>query len=401
MIFVFYIFAALLIFMSYRSFRGGLSYLKYFKAELSRSTVSYEPFATVIIPCKGLDDGLVDNLKALLEQNYPAYEIIFVVDSEHDPAYGMLQQILVKQSESEPPAKIVIAPKSTESSQKVENLREAMLHVSDESSVFVFVDSDVRPTDDWLRYLVAPLQDETVGAATGYRWFISELPTFGSEMRSVWNASIASALGPNLKSNFCWGGSMAVRRETFNRVDMREKWRGTLSDDFALTRTIKSAGLDIYFVPQALTASIGDCSLLDAIEFTNRQMKITRVYARHLWLLSYFGSIVFNSVMITALMIIIFSERNDLNVITAVTTLVLVSIFSIGKSWLRLKAVDLVLGDRWPQIKRQWFSQNTLWLISPALFLINCVAATVSRRMTWRGIKYELKSPTETVIITD
>ena len=401
MIFAFYIFAASLILMSYRSFRGGLSYLKYFKEELSKSAASYQPFATVIAPCKGLDDGLVDNLKALLEQNYPAYEIIFVVDSEHDPAYGMLQQILVKQSESEPPAKIVIAPKSTESSQKVENLREAVLHVSDESSVFIFVDSDVRPADDWLRHLVAPLQDETVGAATGYRWFISELPTLGSEMRSVWNASIASALGPNLKSNFCWGGSMAIRRDTFDRINMREKWRGTLSDDFALTRTIKRAGLDIYFVPQALTASISDCSLLDTVEFTNRQMKITRVYARHLWLLSYFGSVVFNSVMIAALMIVIFSERNDLSVVIAVTTLVLVSIFSIGKSWLRLKAVELVLGDRWPQVKRQRLAQNSLWLISPALFLINCVAATVSRRLTWRGIKYELKSPTETVIITD
>jgi ceramide glucosyltransferase len=401
MIFVFYIFAALLVFMSYRSFRGGLSYLKYFKVELSQSPASYEPVATVIIPCKGLDYGSEDNLKALFDQNYPKYEIVFVVDSEADPAHLLLQEVLAKRFESSPSAKVVIAPKSTDSSQKVENLREAVRHASPESSVFAFADSDIRPAENWLRHLVAPLDDETIGAATGYRWFFSEHPTFGSEMRSVWNASIASALGPNLKSNFCWGGSMAIRRETFNKVNMREKWRGTLSDDFAVTRTMKNAGLDIYFVPQALTASLGDCSLLDTIEFTNRQMKITRVYARHLWLLSYFGSIVFNSVMIAALMIVVFSERNGLNVIIAITTLVLVSIFSIGKSWLRLKAVELVLGDRWPQVKRQWLSQYTLWLLSPALFLINCVAATISRRLTWRGIKYELKSPIETVIITD
>jgi ceramide glucosyltransferase len=401
MIFVLYIFAALLVFMSYRSFQGGLSYLKYFKAELSKSVGSYEPFATVIIPCKGLDHGLEDNLKTLFAQDYPAYEIVFVVDSEDDPAYPILQKLSKHETENTPATKIVIAPRASDSSQKVENLREALLHVSDESSVFVFVDSDIRPADDWLRHLVAPLEDETIGAATGYRWFISKHPTFGSEMRSVWNASIASALGPNLKSNFCWGGSMAIRRETFDQVNMRDKWRGTLSDDFAVARTMKSAGLDIYFVPQALTASIGDCSLLDTIEFTDRQMKITRVYARHLWLLSFFGAVVFNSVMIAALMIVIFSGRNDLSVVMANATLVLVSIFSIGKSRLRLKAVELVLGDRWPQVKRQWLSQNTLWLLSPALFLINCVAATISRRITWRGIKYELKSPTETVIITD
>jgi hypothetical protein len=45
--------------------------------------------------------------------------------------------------------------------------------------------------------------------------------------------------------------------------------------------------------------------------------------------------------------------------------------------------------------------QLTLWLITPAVFLYNSVAAGLSRRLTWRGTKYELKSPTETVIIAD
>src|SRR5207249_20431 len=92
-----------------------------------------------------------------------------------------------------PAAKLVIAPKATGSSQKVKNLREAVLHVDDASQILVFVDSDARPSTDWLQNLAAPLQDEKIGAATGYRWFIAENPGFGSEMRSVWNASIASA----------------------------------------------------------------------------------------------------------------------------------------------------------------------------------------------------------------
>jgi cellulose synthase/poly-beta-1,6-N-acetylglucosamine synthase-like glycosyltransferase len=401
MIFVFYILSALLVFMSYKSFRGGLDYLKYFKTELAKPISSFLPAATVIVPCKGLDDGLEENLSALLEQEYPTYEVIFVVDSEKDEALKVLKTITNDRSGNVSDTKIVIAPRSTESGQKVENLREAVKHAADASEVFIFVDSDTQPGKDWLRCLVAPLKDEKIGAATGYRWFISDLPSFGSEMRSVWNASIASALGPNLKSNFCWGGSMAIRRETFDGIDMRERWRGTLSDDFAVTRAIKKAGLAIYFVPQALTASVGDSSLLETIEFTNRQMKITRVYSPDLWMVSYFGSIVFNTVMTASLAIVIFSRQNDLNVVIALVVLVTVSIFSIGKSWLRLKAVQFVLADRWPQVKRQRLSQKTLWLLSPALFLINCIAATLSRQMTWRGIRYELKSPTETVIITD
>jgi len=398
MIFVFYILAAMLIFLSYKSFRGGIAYYKYFRQELSKPPGAYTPFATVIVPCKGMDDGLEENLAALLMQSYPAYEVIFVVDSESDAGVEVIKTISRKDAQK---TKLVIAQRTTESSQKVENLREAVMHADAGSKVFVFVDSDARPSKDWLRHLVAPIENESIGAATGYRWFLSDRPTFGSEMRACWNASIASALGPNLKNNFCWGGSMAIRRDTFEHINMRDRWRGTLSDDFAVTRAIRENGLDIYFIPQALTASVGSCSLLEVIEFTNRQMKITRVNAPNLWLKSYFGAAVFNVVMITSLAIMIFSSRNDANVLIAAVVFGLISIFSIGKSWTRLKAVELVLATRWPQVKRQWLTQNTLWLLSPMLFLINCIAATVSREMTWRGIRYRLKSPTETVIISD
>lgn len=401
MIFVFYIFAALLVYLSFKSFRGGINYLNYFRSELSKPASDYLPFASVIIPCKGLEDGLEDNLNAMLVQDYPAYEVIFVVDSENDRACELIRKIIQIDAGSAQETKLVIAPRARKSSQKVENLREAVLHVDDRSQIFVFADSDARPQENWLRHLVSPLDDEKTGAATGYRWFISDRPTFGSEMRSVWNASIASALGGNLKSNFCWGGSMAIRRETFERVDMRERWRGTLSDDFAVTRATRDNGLDIYFVPQALTASVGNCNLRDTIEFTNRQMKITRVNAPDLWLKSYFGAVLFNAVMISSVAIAAFSTRNGLQVLVAMIVFGLVSFFSIGKSWTRLSAVNLVLSDRWPQVKRQWLTQCTLWLVTPALFLVNCVVATFSRKMTWRGIRYELKSPTETVIIAD
>jgi len=84
MTFVFYILAAMLVFLSYRSLRGGIDYLDYFKKELAKPPSDYAPFATVIAPCKGMDDGLEENLAALLEQDYPNYEVIFVVDDKND-----------------------------------------------------------------------------------------------------------------------------------------------------------------------------------------------------------------------------------------------------------------------------------------------------------------------------
>ena len=399
MIFIFYTLAAVLIYFSYKSFRGGIAYLNYFKKELTRPTSEYAPFATIIAPCKELDEGLNDNLTALLEQNYPEYEVIFVVDDRLDPAVAVIEEVSRKDAKAAKKAKIIVAPKAKDSSQKVENLRQAVLHASEESKVFVFVDSDARPVKDWLRHLVAPLENENIGATTGYRWFISKRPTFAGEMRSIWNASIASALGANTRLNFCWGGSMAIRRDTFERLEIHEKWRGTLSDDFVVTRTMKDANLAIYFVPQALTATVENCTLHELFEFTTRQMKITRVYASKLWLLSFSGSGLFNIVMICSLLIVIFNAAGSVTLLVAAITLTAVGIFSIAKSTLRLNAVRLILVDYRAELEHQYWTHNILAFLAPALFLYNCVAATLSRTLTWRGITYRLAAADRTEII--
>ncbi len=406
MIFIFYILAAALIFLSYKSFRGGVSYLNYFKSELAKPCSEFTPFASIIAPCKGLDADLDENLSALFRQDYPKYEVIFVVDYENDKAVSVIRGLILRNNTETTTnvknsffAKLVIADKAYNSGQKVENLREAVLHLHGETKVIALVDSDARPAEDWLRNLVAPLEDARVGAATGYRWFISNKLNFASELLSVWNASIASALGKNTDSNFCWGGSMAIRRDVFETLNIREKWRGTLSDDFTVTRALNEASMPIYFVPQALTASIEDCSFRELLEFTTRQIKITRFYAPKLWLMSFVGSGLFNLVLVWSVLIVIFSRRNDATVCAAIITLSLVSLFSVGKAFLRLKAIKLVLRDYKPDLNRQYWAQNTLWVLAQALFFYNSLAALLSRRMTWRGITYDMISPNKTTII--
>ena len=402
--FVFLAFALILVYFSVKSFFGGVAYLAYFRQELAKPANLFTPFASIIAPCKGLDDGLRENLSALLELDYSEYEVIFVVDDENDPAAAVIQEILNRrdaetQSQKNSASRrlggvnqLVIANKAIDSSQKVENIREAVAHADARSEVFVFVDSDARPQEQCLRHLVTPLAEENVGAATGYRWFLSKTPTLASELRSAWNSSIASALGPNVKSNFCWGGSMAIRREVWEQLDLSERLKGTLSDDFTVTRAMNDAGLEIRFVPQALTPSIENCTIRELFEFTNRQMKITRVYATPLWLLSFFGSTLFCGVMLSAFLTIVLSGSNDLAVWASIATLTIVSALSIGKAWLRLKAVSLVI----PQAKRQLTPQLTLWLLAPPVFLWNCFAALLSRTINWRGSTYVMHSPTKT-----
>jgi ceramide glucosyltransferase len=436
MIFIFYLFAALLVFMSWKSLRGGIDYLNFFKKELARPKSNFTPFASIFAPCRGLDEDLETNLSALFRQDFPAYEILFVVDDENDSAVSVIEKLIKRRDaemeeeekrrkgekettprsafriprsktsvsprlcgENPVSAKLIVAGKANGMAQKVHNLRQAVGEVAEESKIFVFVDSDARPSANWLRDLIAPLADEKIGAATAYRWFISKKMSFASEMRSVWNASIASALGANLKNNFCWGGSMALRRETFEKLQIRERWQGVLSDDFAVTRALKEHDLPIYFVPQALAASVENCTFAELLEFTTRQMKITRVYAPNLWIQAFLGSFIFNLVFVWGIFLLIFSSIQAFSFWFALVSLILISAFSTGKAWLRLNAVKLVLKDYEKELNQQFFTQNTLWILSPALFFYNSLCALLSRKIVWRGIKYELKSPNQTSII--
>ena len=395
MIFLYYFFAAVLVFLGYKSLRGGVEYLKFFESELAKPESKFTPFCSVIVPCRGLDQDLRENLSALFQQEFPNYEILFVVDDKADEAVKVIEEVFRQKPKI---AKLVVAGKATDSSRKVHNLRQAVLEVSKKSEAFVFVDSDARPGKNWLRNLVAPLQDETIGCATSYRWFISKKNNFASRLRSVWNASIASALGANVRRNFCWGGSTAIRRDVFERLNLREKWQGTLSDDFTVTSAMNEANLPIRFVPQCLTATVENCNARELLEFTTRQMKITRTYAPHLWKASLIGSFLFTAIFWTGIMLLFFVT--DFHFWLTLGSLFVIFAFGFVKAWLRLKAVKLVLSDYEKELNGQLLPHSTLWTISPLLYFYNCVCALFSRKILWRGVEYNLKSATETEILT-
>jgi cellulose synthase/poly-beta-1,6-N-acetylglucosamine synthase-like glycosyltransferase len=91
-IILYYILAPVLIWLSYKSLRGGIDYLNYFKQELDKPQVDHTPFATIFAPCRGIDQGMLENLDALLAQDYPEFEVVFIVDEEDDDATKLIEQ---------------------------------------------------------------------------------------------------------------------------------------------------------------------------------------------------------------------------------------------------------------------------------------------------------------------
>ena len=173
---------------------------------------------------------------------------------------------------------------------------------------------------------------------------------------------------------------------------MRDRWRGTVSDDFTITRVLKEANFPVHFTPNCLVASVGDCDWRELFEFTTRQIKITRVYASHLWLPLLLGSALFVLAFFGGLILIGVYPRSPAAYIFPLI------IFALGaaKSFIRFRAVSSVLRTS----RRELLAHVLLWPFASLLYLYNAIVAGFSRRIEWRGIIYELKSPSEAVIIS-
>jgi len=398
---LFYFFAAISIWLGLISLRSGLRFVRYLRAELVNDDPDFTPFATVFVPCRGVDDSLKENINAILAQDYSPFEIVFVSDSADDPAFPIIKEARRRfEGEPGPTVRFVVSGQATDRGQKVHNLCVAVAKADPQSKVFVFVDTDARPQRFWLRSLVGPLQDPVLGATTGYRWFVPIPGGLVSHLRSVWNAAIASALGEQKEKNFCWGGSTAIRRETFRNCEVVDYWRGTVSDDFALTRALHDRNLPIKFVPQCLTASFEDCTFGQLIEFTTRQLKITRAYATDLWRGVLTGSLIFVLVFFGGIVLVVARALTGLSFATPLVLLLIIFALGAMKSHLRRRAVAHVITEPRMSFFGATLAHLTLWPLASVLYLYNALAAAVSRRITWRGITYELKSSTETVILS-
>ncbi len=258
--------------LAFLSLRGERKRAAYVSLRLSEQPSRLPP-ATVIVPVKGEDDGLRENLAALAALDYPDYELIVTARSARDIPPGVLPARV----------KVVLAHGADpDTGEKVQNLQAAVRAARKRSEIFAFADSDGRPARGWLRALAAPLGEKGVGASTGFRWFTPVPPTFWSLMRSVWDAVAAGTFGPG-DNPFAWGGAMAIRKETFFEIHVPEHWKNTVSDDYALAAAVHAAGLTIAWAPGAFTPCLGRTRAAAFLRWARRQMTITRVYRPRLW----------------------------------------------------------------------------------------------------------------------
>lgn len=357
---------------------------------------TYQPPATIILPCCGIDNRLRETVDALRRQSYSEYDVIFVFESTADPAYGVVGQWTADWGPLR--CRRVVAGRAERRSQKVHNLLAAVAQVAGDRQVLAFLDSDAVPRPRWLADLVAPLSDETVGAASGFRWYSAE-GSFVNGIRSAWNAATVSYLHDD-RLNFCWGGSTAIRRSTFESCRVAARWQGALSDDYQVTRAVRDAGLKVRFVPQCLIPCHEPTDFRSFWGFARRQLIITRVCAPSLWKAGLLLAMSFNIGALAMFVGMVATAVDGAYGWAAVCggVWLLLLLMAKTKNALRQDAVSRVLTSpdwTWRDWAHDVLGCELLGMIHLALLL----SSARSRRVVWRNTEYEMVSADETRVI--
>ncbi len=374
----------------------GIVWLAYVRRRLKTDPGFYAPRTAVICPCRGMEPGLERNLVSLCEFDHQNYEVFFVLAAETDPAHSIVKRVA---STSRTKAHVVIAGKPENCSEKVNNLRVAVEQLPPEFDVLVFADSDGRPGKTWLHHLVAPLTDSRIGATTTMRWFCPNDNTLSTALLAAWNASVVTMLGPHNK-NFCWGGGTAIRRAIFEQIGMLDAWQYSFSDDYSLTMMIERARRQIVFLPECLTPSYVQTDFAGLLEFSTRQIRITRVYRPQMWATAFATHFLYCFTLVIGLIVVMNLTLASRPSFQVMTLLILPLLLAAIRGALRVIGVT----EAMPALRSQIMSQSWIYILLgmfvPFLYLVNFFSSIIGRRIRWRGIEYELISPEQTHILT-
>lgn len=381
------------------SLRGGWRLAGLFRSWRNRPPGAFAPPTTLVVPCRGVDAGMEENLRAFFRLDYPDLQILLVTESDTDPSVPIMRRVLADHPDRS--ATILFAGIARQRGQKVHNLVHALQSVREQDEVLAFGDSDIRPEPEWLRYLVAPLECPEVGASTGFRWYLPELGGAASVLRSVWNAGIVGLMTPG-SCPFAWGGAMAVRRTTFASADIEGRWQNALSDDYAASRAIQTLGLAIRFQPRCLSFTHEDCSLGELLSWSYRQLAITRVYHPSLWTVGLASEVGNNGVFWGGVGFVAGAlVLHQVPPLTGLLAVILGATYLARclKAWIRWRAVLSVFAQHAEALRRYRAAYVFAGPVASLITLLGLLRSLLSTDIEWRGIRYRMVSPTQTEVV--
>lgn len=205
--------------------------------------------ASVLKPLHGDEPGLAANLAATLAQDHAApFEVLMAAADPADTAVPVARAAMAASAAE---ARVLTGGAVLGANRKVSQL----VHLEAEArhEALVVADADMLCPPHWLTAVTAPLADPRVGLVTClYRgeagdaspW--SRLAALGIDWHFLPNAALGESLG---KAQGCYGATMALRRDTLDRIGGFRTLLPILADDHALGAAVRKLGLRVEVSP--------------------------------------------------------------------------------------------------------------------------------------------------------
>ncbi len=336
---------------------------------LGRSTAEPTSFppVTVVKPLHGDEWGLLRNLSGFCQQDYPGpVQFLFGANDPEDPALETIERL----RRMHPGASITVVADSRlhGPNRKVSNIIN-MLPLA-RNDVLVFADSDVGVGPDYLRRVVGELQRPGVGLVTClYRGqpdpgFWPRLSAMATNYQFLPSVVMGLALG---RARPCFGQTIAMRRETLERIGGFAPFVHHLAEDHAIGEAVRLTGARVAIPPFAISHACAETSFSKLVAHELRWGRTIRAVDP----VGHLGSALIHPLAFAVLALLLSRF--------AAWSWPLVVVALIARLALKLRVDHVLRQDR----RDTWLLP--LWdLVSPAIF----VAGFCSRRVTWRGSRF-------------
>jgi ceramide glucosyltransferase len=206
--------------------------------------VSFTPPVTILIPVRGADAETYETFARFCRQDYPEFQIVFGCREASDPAVMLIRKLQTAFPHCR--IEMVISDHEIGTNAKVSNLHN--MYAQAAHDYLLIVDSDIRVGADYLRRVIAPLQQPHVGLVTClYRG--ANAQTFAALLENI---GISSTFAPEVMSSralegikFALGSTIATRREILAEIGGFAAVADFLADDFWLGNRVAAAGYEV------------------------------------------------------------------------------------------------------------------------------------------------------------
>ena len=367
--------------------------------EAARRARTRTPIAvSVLKPLCGAEPRLYENLATFCEQRHPRYQLLFGVSSPSDPAVAVVRQLQARYPGHD--IELVIDSRVYGSNLKVSNLINLAAHARYDA--LVVADSDIAVEPDYLDIVTAPLADASVGVVTCLYYARSVggfWPRVGALFINEWFAPSVRVAHSTGSRAFGFGATLALSRDTLERIGGFDSLKDCLADDYLLARFARDRGLATVLAPVVVAT--------DVIEPTFRSLWLRET--RWLRTIRSVNPAGFASLFITftspwiaftgwLTWLLSSGEADHAAIATAATALAgsgttFAAVVALGASTAGGMIARVLVHARGSANARTFWHDLPLVPLRDALLALQWLAAVFGSHVVWRGVRVAVENP--------